>query len=59
MLRAAGEPCRTRLDFARLTPGAGYKLVQTGETVKAAPDGTASLDFNLDMRSELRLVPAP
>lgn len=59
VLRAAGEPCRTRLDFSRLTPGATYKVVQTGEAVKAAADGTANLLFNLDSRSELRLVPAP
>ncbi len=30
VLRAADAPCRTRLDFSRLTPGASYKLVQTG-----------------------------
>ena len=59
VLRAGAEPCRTKLGFARLTPGASYRVVQTGETVKASTDGTATLDFNLDKRSELRLVPAP
>lgn len=58
VLRAAAEPCRTQLGFARLSPGGSYRVVQTGEKVTAAADGTAGLAFNLDKRSELRLVPA-
>ena len=58
VLRAGGEPCRTRLGFARLNPGRQYRVVQTGQTVTAGADGTASLDFDLAARSELDLVPA-
>jgi hypothetical protein len=57
VLRTAGEPCRTKLGFTRLTPGASYRVVQTGETVTASAEGAAALDFALDKRSELRLVP--
>jgi Linalool dehydratase/isomerase len=59
VLRAGDQPCQTRLGFARLTPGASYRVVQTGEKLTAAADGTATLDFALGQRSELRLVPAP
>jgi hypothetical protein len=58
VLRAGADPCRTRLGFSRLVPGRNYRLVQTGQTIVAAPDGTASLDFDLAARSELDLVPA-
>lgn len=58
VLRAADAPCRTTLDFARLAPNGSYKVLQTGEVLKAGADGTASLAFNLDKRSELRLVPS-
>lgn len=57
VIRAGDQPCTTRLGFARLVPGRGYRVVQTGQTVQAGADGTASIDFALDRRSELKLVP--
>lgn len=57
VIRAGDQPCTTRLGFARLVPGRSYRVVQTGQTVQAGADGTASLDFALDRRSELKLVP--
>lgn len=58
VLRAGTDPCRTKLGFSRLVPGRNYRLVQSGQTLTAASDGTASLDFELAPRSELDLVPA-
>lgn len=57
VLRAGGDPVRTRLGFGRLVPGRTYRVVQTGERLTAGADGTASLDFALDRRSQLDLVP--
>ena len=57
VLRAGGQPCRTTLGFSRLTPGRQYRVVQSGQTLTAGPDGTASLDFDLAARSEIDLVP--
>jgi hypothetical protein len=57
VLRAGADPVRTRLAFARLVPGRTYRVVQTGERLTAGPDGTASLEFDLDKRSLLDLVP--
>ncbi|GAC1577084.1 MAG: hypothetical protein NVS3B5_08980 [Sphingomicrobium sp.] len=57
VLRAGSDPCRTRLGFSRLKPGRSYRVVQTGQMVVAALDGTASLDFELAQRSVLDLVP--
>jgi hypothetical protein len=57
VLRAGSEPVRTQLGFSRLVPGRRYRVVQTGEVLSAAPDGTASLAFDLDKRSVLDLVP--
>jgi len=57
VLRAGGDPVKATLGFARLVPGRRYRLVQTGETVTAGADGTASLAFDLDRRSVLDLVP--
>ena len=58
VLRAGGQPLQTELGFARLAPGRTYRVVQTGQTVTAALDGTARLTFDLAARSELDLVPA-
>lgn len=57
VLRAGGEPIRTRLGFARLAPGRRYRVVQTAQRLTADAEGRASLDFDLDARSELDLVP--
>ena len=57
VLRAGGDPCRTTLGFSRLVPGRRYRVVQSGQTLTAAADGTASLDFDLAARSVLDLVP--
>ena len=57
VLRAGGDPVKTTLGFARLMPGRHYRVVQTGETLVAGADGTASLQFGLDKRSVLDLVP--
>jgi hypothetical protein len=57
VLRAGGEPVRTELGFARLVPGRGYRVVQTGQGVTADAQGRASLVFDLDARSALTLVP--
>ena len=57
VLRAGSDPCTTSLGFGRLVPGRTYRVVQTGETLQAGADGTATLAFNLDKRSEIDLVP--
>jgi len=59
VIRAGDKPCITKLGFARLMPGRSYRVVETGETLVAANDGTATIDFALDTRSEIRLVPMP
>ncbi|HZU62587.1 MAG TPA: hypothetical protein VFF98_02805, partial [Novosphingobium sp.] len=57
VLRAGAGPVRTRLGFARLVPGRRYRVVQSGQEITAGADGTATLDFALDRRSLLDLVP--
>lgn len=57
VLRAGNDPVRTRLGFGRLKPGQHYRIVQTEQTLIADGQGNASLDFDLDRRSELTLVP--
>ncbi|MEJ5978900.1 hypothetical protein WG901_19760 [Novosphingobium sp. PS1R-30] len=57
VLRAGEGPKRVKLGFARLVPERGYRVVQTGQRVTADALGKAALDFNLDSRSELDLVP--
>ncbi|MBV1689482.1 hypothetical protein KRR38_17815 [Novosphingobium sp. G106] len=57
VLRGGNKPVRTRLGFARLVPGRGYRVVQTGERLTADAQGRASLDFQPDDRSVLDLVP--
>jgi hypothetical protein len=56
VLRAGSRPIRTRLGFARLMPDRHYRIIQTGERLTAATDGTATLEFDLDTRSALDLV---
>ncbi|MEZ5735597.1 MAG: hypothetical protein R3E09_07305 [Novosphingobium sp.] len=59
VVRAGDKPCTTKLDFARLVPGRNYRVVQSGQMLVAETDGTATLDYNLDTRSEIDLVPVP
>lgn len=57
VLRAGADPVSTELGFGRLTPGRGYRVVETGQKIVADFQGNAGLTFNLDRRSTLTLVP--
>lgn len=57
VLRPGGDPVTTRLGFARLVPGAVYRVVQTGEQLTADVQGKAALDVNLAARVQIDLVP--
>lgn len=57
VLRAGVGPCRTKLDFSRLIPGRSYRVTQSGQSLVAAQDGTASLEIDLAERTVIDLVP--
>lgn len=57
VLRPGAGPVKTRLGFARLVPGAAYRVVQTGEAVTADAAGKASLEVGLADRIAIDLVP--